>query len=57
MAVIDGANLIEEERFADGHSRFENRGGLIDSRDNEFASRTDDQWREILEPMAGGSVL
>ena len=48
MTVIGRTDLITDERFADGHSRFMNRGELIDIMDEEFASKTVDQWREIL---------
>jgi crotonobetainyl-CoA:carnitine CoA-transferase CaiB-like acyl-CoA transferase len=51
--VIGRADLITDNRFADGHSRFENRGELIDILDEEFASRTVDQWRDILKPLSG----
>src|ERR1700733_14381394 len=53
MTVIGRADLISDERFADGHSRFENRGELIDILDEEFASRTADQWGDILKPLSG----
>ena len=53
MTVIGRADLITDKRFADGHSRFENRGELIDILDEEFASRTADQWRDILKPLSG----
>ena len=53
MTVIGRTDLITDERFADGHSRFTNRGELIDIIDEEFASKTVDQWREILKPLSG----
>jgi crotonobetainyl-CoA:carnitine CoA-transferase CaiB-like acyl-CoA transferase len=58
VTVIGRDDLIEDKRFADGHSRFENRGELIDILDDEFAARTVDQWRGILKPLSGAwSVL
>jgi crotonobetainyl-CoA:carnitine CoA-transferase CaiB-like acyl-CoA transferase len=53
MTVIGRTDLIADERFADGHHRFMNRGELIDILDAEFASKTVDQWREILKPLSG----
>jgi crotonobetainyl-CoA:carnitine CoA-transferase CaiB-like acyl-CoA transferase len=53
MTVIGRTDLITDERFADGHSRFMNRGELIDIMDAEFASKTLDQWRDVLEPLTG----
>ena len=53
MTVIGRTDLITDERFADGHNRFMNRGELIDIMDEEFASKTVDQWREILKPLSG----
>jgi crotonobetainyl-CoA:carnitine CoA-transferase CaiB-like acyl-CoA transferase len=53
MTVIGRTDLITDERFADGHARFMNRGELIDIMDEEFASKTVDQWREILKPLSG----
>jgi crotonobetainyl-CoA:carnitine CoA-transferase CaiB-like acyl-CoA transferase len=58
MTVIGRSDLINDERFAEGHARFENRGELIDILDTEFAAKTVDQWREILAPLSGAwSVL
>ena len=53
MTVIGRGDLVQDTRFADGHSRFENRGELIDILDDEFAARTVEQWREILKPLSG----
>src|SRR6201992_4193583 len=52
MTVIGRTDLITDERFADGHNRFTNRGELIDIMDEEFASKTVDQWREGLQPLS-----
>jgi crotonobetainyl-CoA:carnitine CoA-transferase CaiB-like acyl-CoA transferase len=58
VTVSGRDDLIEDKRFADGHSRFENRGELIDILDDEFAARTVDQWRGIRKPLSGAwSVL
>jgi crotonobetainyl-CoA:carnitine CoA-transferase CaiB-like acyl-CoA transferase len=58
MTVIGRTDLLTDNRFAEGHARFENRGELIDILDEEFAARSVDEWREILAPLSGAwSVL
>ncbi|HTQ16166.1 CoA transferase [Mycobacterium sp.] len=58
LSVIGRSDLLEDKRFADPHSRYENRGEFIDILDAEFAAHTVDEWREILAPLSGAwSVL
>ena len=53
MHVIGRPDLIDDPRFALGEARFDNRADLIGILDEEFAARTLDEWREILEPLSG----
>jgi crotonobetainyl-CoA:carnitine CoA-transferase CaiB-like acyl-CoA transferase len=58
MAVIGRPDLVDDKRFADAASRFENRAELIGILDDVFAERTVDQWRQALRPLSGAwSVL
>ena len=50
MHVIGRPDLIDDSRFALGEARFDNRAELIAILDEEFATRTLDEWREILNP-------
>jgi crotonobetainyl-CoA:carnitine CoA-transferase CaiB-like acyl-CoA transferase len=50
---IDREDLIDDPRFADGASRFQNRGECVDTLDAVFATRTLDEWRQRLETMEG----
>jgi crotonobetainyl-CoA:carnitine CoA-transferase CaiB-like acyl-CoA transferase len=51
--VIGRADLITDERFAEPMNRFNNRGELIKTLDEEFASRTFEEWIEALKPLSG----
>lgn len=53
MRVIGLADFIDDQRFADPASRFENRGQLISALDDAFAQRTLAEWREILTGLSG----
>ena len=46
-------DLIDDERFADGASRFENREACIAIFDEEFAQFTLEEWKEKLDTMDG----
>ena len=50
---IDRPDLIEDERFAEGAKRFENREACVDILDQVFASRTLDEWRQKLDTLQG----
>lgn len=53
MRVIGLPELIDDPRFADPASRYENRVSLIALLDEAFAERTVAEWREILAPLSG----
>nr|WP_234712851.1 CoA transferase [Mycolicibacterium komanii] len=53
MHVIGLPDLIDDPRFADPASRFENRVTLIALLDEAFAKRTLAEWRETLAPLSG----
>ncbi|MGV0605815.1 CoA transferase [Mycolicibacterium sp. XJ2] len=53
MRVIGLPELIDDPRFADPASRFENRVSLIALLDEAFAERTLAQWRETLAVLSG----
>ncbi len=53
MHVIGRPDLIDDPRFALAEPRFDNRAELIRILDEEFATRTLDEWREILAPLSG----
>ncbi|MCV7220544.1 CaiB/BaiF CoA transferase family protein [Mycolicibacterium elephantis] len=53
MRVIGLPELIDDPRFADPASRYENRVSLIALLDEAFAKRTVAEWREILAPLSG----
>ncbi len=58
MTLIGRPDLVDDQRFADGASRFENRVELIRMLDEVFAERTVEQWRQALRPLSGAwSVL
>lgn len=47
------AELIDDERFKDGMSRFQNRSECVRLLDEIFASRTLDEWRSALADAEG----
>jgi crotonobetainyl-CoA:carnitine CoA-transferase CaiB-like acyl-CoA transferase len=51
--VIGRTDLITDERFAEPVDRFNNRSELIKTFDEEFASRTFEEWIEALKPLSG----
>lgn len=53
MRVIGLPELIDDPRFADPASRFENRVSLIALLDEAFAKRTLAEWRETLATLSG----
>ncbi len=53
MRVIGLPELIDDPRFADPASRFENRVELIALLDEAFAKRTLAEWRETLAVLSG----
>lgn len=53
MRVIGLPELIDDPRFADPASRFENRVSLIALLDEAFAKRTLAEWRETLAALSG----
>ncbi|WP_286137284.1 CoA transferase [Mycobacterium sp. IS-3022] len=53
MRVIGLPELIDDPRFADPASRFENRVSLIASLDEAFAKRTLAEWRTTLATLSG----
>ena len=57
MRAIGLPELIDDPRFADPASRFENRVELIALMDDAFAQRTLAEWRETLaaSPVRGAS--
>jgi crotonobetainyl-CoA:carnitine CoA-transferase CaiB-like acyl-CoA transferase len=52
-AVIGRPELATDERYADPMNRFTNRAELIKTFDEEFASRTFEEWKEALKPLSG----
>ncbi len=46
-------DLIDDERFADGAVRFENREACIAILDEEFAKHTLEEWKVTLDTMEG----
>jgi crotonobetainyl-CoA:carnitine CoA-transferase CaiB-like acyl-CoA transferase len=53
MTIIGHPELVTDERFADAMARFTNRAELIKIMDEEFASRTFEEWNEALKPLTG----
>ena len=53
MRVIGLPELIDDPRFADPASRYQNRVALIALLDEAFAKRTVAQWRETLAALSG----
>lgn len=53
MNLVGRPELVTDPRFADGHSRFQNRVEFIRILDEVFAGRTADEWRETLAPLSG----
>ena len=50
---IGHPELIDDPRFSDGLSRYENRGECVKLLDAAFASRTLDEWRAAFAGMKG----
>lgn len=57
MDLIGRPDLTTDSRFADGHSRFQNRVELIRILDEVFAERTVDDWRKALAPLSGAWTI
>ncbi len=53
MHAIGQAELVDDPRFANPASRFENRTALITLMDEAFAQRSLADWRETLAGMSG----
>ncbi len=53
MRVIGLPELVDDPRFADPASRFENRVSLVALLDEAFAKRTLAEWRETLAALSG----
>lgn len=53
MRAIGLAELIDDPRFADPASRYENRSALIALLDEAFAIRTLAEWRDALGGLSG----
>ncbi|ORW01197.1 CaiB/BaiF CoA transferase family protein [Mycobacterium kyorinense] len=53
MNAIGLAEVVDDPRFADPASRFENRTALIALMDKAFAQRTLAEWREVLASVSG----
>jgi crotonobetainyl-CoA:carnitine CoA-transferase CaiB-like acyl-CoA transferase len=53
MRVIGLPELVDDPRFADPASRYENRVALIALLDEAFAKRTVAEWRETLAALSG----
>jgi crotonobetainyl-CoA:carnitine CoA-transferase CaiB-like acyl-CoA transferase len=51
--IIGRPDLIDDPRFADGASRFENREACIAEFDATFAERTYAEWKAALAPLSG----
>lgn len=52
-AHINRPELLEDERFGDGMSRFMNSAALVAILDEVFGARTLDEWRITLDTMEG----
>ncbi len=50
---IDRPDMIDDERFASGMARFQNREACVAELDAHFASRTLDEWRTMLAHVEG----
>jgi crotonobetainyl-CoA:carnitine CoA-transferase CaiB-like acyl-CoA transferase len=50
---LDREDLVDDERFAEGAARFENREACIAILDEEFAKHTLEEWKEKLDTMEG----
>jgi crotonobetainyl-CoA:carnitine CoA-transferase CaiB-like acyl-CoA transferase len=50
---IERPELIDDPRFADAATRFENRAECVRLLDEAFSSRTLDEWRDRLATLAG----
>jgi crotonobetainyl-CoA:carnitine CoA-transferase CaiB-like acyl-CoA transferase len=57
MTVIGLPELIDDPRFADPASRYENRAALIALLDETFAKRTLAEWRATLAPLSGAWAI
>lgn len=53
MHTIGLPDLVEDPRFADPASRYENRSALIELLDAAFAGRALAEWREALAGLSG----
>ena len=53
MRSIGLSELIDDPRFADSASRYENRVALIALIDGAFAQRTLAEWRQALAGLSG----
>jgi crotonobetainyl-CoA:carnitine CoA-transferase CaiB-like acyl-CoA transferase len=53
MSVIGLPELVNDPRFSDPSSRYENRVALIAALDDAFAARTLAEWRTTLAPLSG----
>jgi crotonobetainyl-CoA:carnitine CoA-transferase CaiB-like acyl-CoA transferase len=53
MHAIGLPDLVQDPRFADPASRYENRSALIELLDVAFAGRTLAEWREALAGLSG----
>ncbi|MBX5486695.1 MAG: CoA transferase [Mycolicibacterium hassiacum] len=53
MHAIGLPEVLDDPRFADPASRFENRSALIAMMDEAFAKRTLAEWREALAGLSG----
>jgi crotonobetainyl-CoA:carnitine CoA-transferase CaiB-like acyl-CoA transferase len=51
--VIGRPDLISDPRFVDGASRFANREACVEALDAEFATKTYEEWKKMLEPLSG----
>jgi crotonobetainyl-CoA:carnitine CoA-transferase CaiB-like acyl-CoA transferase len=51
--VIGRPDLISDPRFVDGASRFANREACVEALDAEFATKTYEEWKTMLEPLSG----
>ena len=53
VAAVGHPELAEDPRFAEGPARFENRQAAITTLDQIFATKTFDEWRQILGGISG----
>jgi crotonobetainyl-CoA:carnitine CoA-transferase CaiB-like acyl-CoA transferase len=51
--VIGRPDIITDPRWAEPMDRFNNRGELITTLDEEFAGKTLEEWKTVLEPLSG----